>query len=1074
MDPRCTEDDEMRAQRPRADALLTLFAFLALLAIPRPFSPSLALLSAQTIDTSLYAGMRYRMVGPFRGGRSTAVTGIAGKPHTFLMGGTGGGLWRTDDAGHHWTSLTDKYFTVGAVGAVDVADSDPNVIYVGTGSACIRGNVSTGRGLWKSTDSGTTWRFIGLPESGAIGDIAVHPTNPDLVYVAALGHPFGKNRERGVYRSKDGGATWEQVFFQSDSTGAVDFAMNPANPREIYVAMWRAERKPWTLISGSSESGVYKTTDGGDTWTKLAGGLPSGVVGKIGLTVSPANPSRVWAIVEAEPGGGLYRSDNRGESWTRVSTDRRILGRPWYYHHVEADPKDENSLYALNVDMFRSVDGGRTFEEVQVPHGDVHDIWINPEHPEIFAVADDGGVVVTVNHGRTFSSLYNQPTAELYDVEVDNQHSYRIYGSQQDNTTISVRHNLAGHSLRPQQEWSHASGCETGPVALHRDHPDVIWSGCYGGVINVMDVGKDTRRNVNLYPENQGQAPKDRKHRFQWVAPIVVSPHDPNTVYHASQYVHRTRDAGRTWETISPDLTTNNKAYQEFPGGPIHADNSGVEVFNTVFALVVSPHDAGTLWAGSDDGRVHLTRDDGKTWTDISPRAMPALGTVNRIDVSSHAPGRAFVAVQRYRMDDWRPYIFRTDDFGATWTLLTDGRNGLPPDHPVRVVREDPVRRGLLYAGTEFGVFVSFDDGARWQPLQLNLPATPVTDMKVHRDDLVLSTQGRSFWLLDDLTPLRELAASPATRKTRLYTPRRTARGVMGDVLGELDLTRPDRLPFGALIHYVLTEDAPEVTLEVADAAGAVVRRWSSDSAKAAEARLPRIAAAKGFHRVVWNLTYPGARPPRGAAVGGGFGGGGLGIKAPPGEYSVRLTAGGETQMRPFTVTGDPRDPEITQADYDEQFRLARSVRDTLEALYRAIESLRTVRDQAQGIVDRAKTANRPLGRLSELNDSLKARLSGVEGDLTQTRAGQGLAVPSKLDAQYGALFNYLAGTGGYGPGSAEGRPTRGAYDRQRDLDPQWSVIHQRLDRVLREDLAAFNAEVTRLGLAGILTPPAQ
>jgi photosystem II stability/assembly factor-like uncharacterized protein len=1021
------------------------------------------------VDTALYGGMRYRMVGPFRGGRSTAVTGIAAQPHTYYMGSTGGGVWRTEDAGLHWTNLTDRYLDVGAIGAIDVADSDPNVIYAGTGSACIRGNVSTGRGVWKTTDRGATWKFIGLPEAGAIGDLVVHPSNPDLVYVAALGHPFGKNRERGIYRSKDGGANWEQVLFLNDSTGAVSLAMNPRNPREIYAGMWRAERKPWTLISGGPEGGVYKTTDGGDTWKKLGGGLPSGVVGKVGVAVSGANPARVWALVEAEPGGGLYRSEDAGATWTRVNSEYRLVGRAWYYTHVEADPRDENTVYVMNTPFFRSVDGGRTFETIEVPHGDTHALWINPDHPDYMVLGDDGGGMVTLNGGKTWSNNYNQPTAELYDVEVDNQHPYRLYGSQQDNTTISVRHNVSGHALKPVQEWQHASGCETGPVALHRDHPEIIWSGCYGGVINVMDVTRDTRRNVNLYPENQGRAPKDLRNRFQWVAPIVVSPHDRNTVYHASQFVHRTRDGGMTWETISPDLTTNNRAHQEYPGGPLHGDHTGVEVFNTVFALVVSPHDARTLWAGSDDGRVHLTRDDGATWTDVTPRDLPALGTVNRIEISPHEPGRAFLAVHRYRLDDWRPYVFRTTDFGRTWTQLAAGKNGIPANHAVRVVREDAVTKGLLYAGTEFGLFVSFDDGVRWQPLRLNLPATPVTDLKVHRGDLVVATQGRSFWVLDDLTPLRELAAGPTSGTARLFTPRDAARGVMGDVLGELDLVRPDPLPFGALVHYALTEDATDLTLEVVDAAGRVVRAWSSDSARAAESRLPRLSNQKGFHRVVWDLTYPGPRPPRGGP-GGGFGGG-AGVKAPPGQYQVRLTVAGGSQTRPLRVVGNPRDPGASQADYDAQFQLSKAVRDTLDALYRAIETVRTARDQAKGVVDRARAGGRELGRLAELADTLSARLTAVEEALTQPRAGRGLAVPSQLDSQYGSLHGYLAGTGGYGPGSAEGRPPRGAYDRQRDLDREWAAIRARWDRVLREDLAAFNAEVARLQLGGVVPP---
>jgi hypothetical protein len=671
---------------------------------------------------------------------------------------------------------------------------------------------------------------------------------------------------------------------------------------------------------------------------------------------------------------------------------------------------------------------------------------------------------VTLNGGKTWSSVTNQPTAEFYDVQVDNQDPYRLYGSQQDNTTISVRHRLSGHSLKPVQEWQHASGCETGSIGLHPDHPGILWGGCYGGVINRMDLVKDTRENRNLYPENQGVAPKDLKYRFQWVAPIVVSPHDPNTVYHGSQYLHRTRDGGRTWETISPDLTTNNPAWQEFPGGPINSDHTGVEVFTTVFAVVVSPHDARTLWVGTDDGRVHLTRDEGGSWTEITPAGMPARGTVNRIEVSPHAPGRAFLAVQRYREDDWRPYLFRTDDFGKTWRLLTDGKNGIPADHPVRVVREDPVRRGLLYAGTEFGAFVSFDDGARWQSLQLNLPATPVTDLKVHRGDLVVSTQGRSFWILDDLTPLRELAARPSAGTVRLFTPRNTARGVMGDVLGELDLLRPDPLPFGALIHYALTRNAGEVRLEVVDPRGRTVRVFSSDSARAAAAGTQRLSAGRGFHRVVWALTWPGPRQAGAVSPGGN------GPKAPPGSYQVRLTVDGAAETASFRVTGNPSDSAVTQADYDEQFRLASAVRDTLDALYRSVETIRSARDQARGVIERARAGNRELGRLPQLYDSLTARLAAIEAELVRP-AQPVRANPARLENHYSSLLGYLTGSGGYGPGSAESRPTAGAYQRQRDLDARWAAARLRMAQLLSTELAAFSAEALRLGLGAIVVP---
>lgn len=1065
----------------RHTALLSVLVAALFATLP---SPPLHAQSRPVVDPSLFAGMEYRMVGPFRGGRVTAVTGIAEQPHTFFHGGTGGGVWKTDDAGHHWVPIADDYLTVGNVGAIDVADSDPNVIYVGTGSTCIRGNVSVGRGLWKTTDGGDTWAFIGLPESGAVGAMAVHPQDPDLVYVAALGHPFGKNPERGVYRSRDGGTTWENVLFLNDSTGAVSLAMNPLNPRIIYAGMWRAERKPWTLISGGPEGGVYKTTDGGDTWTKLAGGLPEGMVGKVTVSVSRANPDRVWAMVEAEPGNGLYRSDDAGATWRFLTGESRLTGRAFYYHHVIADPGDENTVYVLNTRMYRSVDGGENFELIPVHHGDVHDLWINPLNPDIFVVGDDGGAEVSLNGGRTLSGVYNQPTAELYDVMVDNGYPYRIYGSQQDNSTISVLAFRKSNNLRPQEAWQYAAGCEVGPIAFDPDDPDVIWSGCYGGVINRMVVSTDVRRNVNLYPSNQNLAPKELRYRFQWVAPIVMDPLDSNTVYHASQYVHRTRDGGMTWETISGDLTTDTPEHQEFPGIPIHSDHTGVEVFNTIFSLAPSPHEAGTIWVGSDDGRVHITRDDGGTWTDVTPPDMPRFGTVNRIEISPHDPGRALLAVQRYRMDDWQPYVFRTDDYGESWTLLTDGTNGIPADYWVRVVREDDVQPGLLYAGTEFGLFVSFDDGAHWQPLQMNLPATPVTDLKVHRGDLVLSTQGRSFWVLDDLTPLRELAAAVGTGRgsaaagaassgtgsaanaVRLFTPRDVARGRASPPMSEVDLAQPDPLPDGALLSYVVTEEVQGLTMEVWDEQNRVAGRWRAGGSGAGGGGRPgggrggdsAFSAEPGFHRIPWPLRYQEDG----------------GVKAPPGEYRVRLTWEGGSEERFFRVLPNPSDPSISQADYEEQFRVTMEVQRTSREIREALESLRSVRDQAREAIAQARAAERELGRLVELADSMEARLAPMEGEMTSVDdptvpTGDRRPEGGGLDREYRSLFGHLNSGGGYGPGGTEGRPTAGAMEKKRDLDRSWVQLRDRLEVLQEAEIAAFNAEVSRLGLVGIV-----
>ncbi|MGD8699213.1 MAG: hypothetical protein PVJ43_07980 [Gemmatimonadales bacterium] len=1051
--------------------MLRNFTCISVLAIMTAYGGPLAAQgrgdSEASYDSLLFNALEYRMVGPYRGGRSTAVAGIADRPHTFFMGTTGGGVWRTDDAGHSWHNISDGYFG-GSVGAVAVAASDPTVIYAGGGSVDIRGNTSAGRGVWKSLDGGKSWVFSGLREAGQVGRIEIHPTNADLVYVAALGHPFGKNPERGVFRSQDGGVTWEHVLTLNDSTGASDLAMNPRNPREIYAGMWRGERKPWALISGALDGGVYKTTDGGDSWEKLEDGLPQGLVGKVGLTVSPANPDRVWAIIQNEPKGGVYRSDDAGRTWTRVNSDNKLRQRAFYYTHIVADPLDENTVYALNVEFFRSVDGGKTFESVAVPHGDVHDLWINPKDSKIMVVANDGGAQVTLNGGETWSSYMNQPTAELYDVIVDNDFPYRLYGGQQDNTTISVPAWISSNTLHPKEHWENVGGCETGPVGLNPDHPEVIYSGCYSGIIDRWDRTTQQRRWVTVYPQEQsGEAAYNLRYRFQWVAPIVVSPHDPDVVYHASQYVHRTTDGGMTWETISPDLTTNTRAHQDYAGGPIDHDITGVEIFNTVFALAVSPHAADEIWAGSDDGLVHLSRDDGATWNDITPERMPRLGTVDEIELSTHAPGRAFVAVHRYREDDFAPYIFRTDDYGATWSLLTSGRNGIPADFPVRTVREDPDERGLIYAGSEFGVFVSFNDGRNWQPLQLNLPITPVTGMRVQHRDLILSTQGRSFWILDDVTPLHEMRVAAAS-ESYLYSLRDAYRVNSRGVEPEGEPI-PDALPGKALIRYYLAkEPESEVRIEILDAEGGTVRLFSSDSAVAAAHNEKALEPKRGMNVVPWDLTYAGPDTLGGIEV-SGFSGG---VKAPPGTYRVSLTHG-TTQERDFNVLADPRlDGHVDADAYVEQFRLSIAVRDTISRIYGSIRQIRDVRNQLTAVAERA---GRDAEAVRQLADSLTATLTAVEEELRQTKNQSGqdmLRYPPKLDTQYLTLYSYVNGVDNYGFGGPEGRPTAGAYERFEDLNREWRTSRSRLDRVLETDVARFNALVQRSGVPAVSIPP--
>ena len=804
-----------------------------------------------------YGALKYRSIGPYRGGRVTAVTGIADQPYTFFMGSTGGGVWKTEDGGTVWENISDAYFEVGSIGAVEVAPSDPNVMYVGTGSGSPRGNISPGNGVYKSIDGGHSWEHIGLPKAGLIGKIAVHPQDPNRVYAAVQGNIFGPSHERGVYRSTDGGNNWEQVLYVSDSTGCSDLVLDPSNPRIIYAGMWRAERKPWTLIDGSQEGGVYKSTDGGDKWTLLKGGLSEGVAGRVGIAVSPANPLRVWVIREAkkEQEGGLFRSDDGGKTWERINRDHKLRQRAWYYSRVFADPQDVNTVYVLNTRMYKSVDGGKSFETIPTPHGDNQCLWINPHNPDIMIESNDGGANVSFNGGRSWSTQFNQPTSELYRVSVDNQFPYRVYGAQQDNSTITVPSNSPG-GITPKQYWYDVGGGESGHIAVDPYNPDLIYAGNYIGQIDRTDLSRGHSRNVVAYPQmHDGVAPRDIRYRFQWNAPIRISPHDPKVLYHCSQYVHKSKDGGQSWEVISPDLSTNKDAYHDIPGGPVQHDHTGVELYTTIFAFEESPLQRDLFWAGTDDGRVHLSKDGGKNWQEITPKALPQEGTINTIELSAHDPGRAFLAVYKYRENDFRPYIFQTDDFGESWKLLTDGNNGIPENHWVRVVREDPERKGLLYAGTEFGMFVSFDAGKNWQSFQQNLPHTPITDMLIHSDDLVVATQGRSFWILDDLSPIRHLADLGKKEKAALFPIRTAYRTQLRGFRGK---SVPRNSARGALINFFirdLPEEEDEIRLTVEDASGETIIVYSSEpDMEKEERKLPLI---KGINRLVWNLSYP-------------------------------------------------------------------------------------------------------------------------------------------------------------------------------------------------------------------------
>ena len=1011
---------------------------------------------SSTDYSKVFNDLNFRCVGPTRGGRSTAVAGIASAPNTFFMGTTGGGVWRTDDAGLNWKNISDGQIAVGSIGSIRVAPSDPNVIYIGTGSADPRGNVSIGKGVYRSTDGGKNWSFIGIEKGGQIGRIEIHPKNPDLVYAAVLGNPFGPSSERGVYRSKDGGKYWERVLFVNDKTGAMDLVMDPKNPRILFAGMWQVQRKPWTLIDGGPDGGVYQSKDGGDTWKKIEGGLPQGITGKIGLAISPVNSDRIWALVETPEDaiGGLFRSDDGGVKFTRINGNRELRQRHWYYTHVFADPKDEETVYVNNVSFLKSTDGGKNFETIPVFHGDCHDLWINPNDSQIMIHSNDGGAHVTQNGGKSWSTLYNQPTSEFYRVETDNQFPYNLYACQQDNSSIAVS-SAGGHYSGPDGgEWLTWGG-ESGHVAVDpRD--GTIYSGNYTGEIYKFDVKRGHTKIITHYPQlHDGLPMHEVKYRYQWNAPITLSTHNPDVLYHCSQYVHKTTDGGQTWEVISPDLTLNKKEYQELPGGPVQIDYTGVENYNTVFVLEESPFQQGELWAGTDDGLVHLTKDGGKTWKKITPPGLPELATVNSIDVSRHRKGVAYVTAHNYRLNDFKPYVFKTEDYGATWTSLTQG---IPGDWFVRVVREDHTREGLLFCGTEFGMFITFNGGKNWSSFQQNLPATPITDMQIKRNDLVISTQGRSFWILDDLSALQQYDESVSASTAHLFRPRIAYRTQIRSWGKEV----PTPAPYGAVIQFILKQKADSsnvVRLEISDAQNRIRKVYSTKPA--AGSREVSFKVSEGFNRIVWSLDFPAPEVTPGTVLGYGWP---RGPEAAPGTYTVKLTAGGKTIGQNFEVVADPRWASGTQGLID-QFDLSLKATQGMTEVHQAIRRIRDIRAQLNGISERATSVNKGES-IKKDAAAIITTLTALENKLTQTKS-KSSQDPINYPPQFDEQWNWLCIV----VGSQDGKPTQGCYDLYNDLKKQSDGFMEQL-KSAEVQLKQLNESILKEGLGGIILKP--
>ncbi|MFN8059335.1 MAG: hypothetical protein U0Q12_09220 [Vicinamibacterales bacterium] len=983
-------------------------------------------------DAAFFASLKWRNIGPNRGGRSITAAGSASRPLEYYFGATGGGVWKTTDGGTTWNPVSDAAFTTSSsVGALAVAESNPDVLYVGMGETEFRGNVAQGDGVYKTADAGKTWTKVGLEKTQAISRIRIHPTNPDVVYVAALGDPYGPNAERGVFRSKDGGASWQRVLFRDEKTGAVDLVMDPGNPETLYAGLWEAYRTPHSLSSGGPGSGLFKTSDGGATWTELTRrpGMPTGIVGKIGVAVSAADSQRVYAIVEALD-GGVFRSDDGGATWTKVNEERKLRQRAFYYSRIYADPKDRDTIYVLNTGVYRSTDGGKTYKSIRVPHGDNHDLWIASNDPKRMIEANDGSANVSVNGGETWTDQ-DVPTAQFYHVATTTHVPYHVCGSQQDNSSACVPSDGNGSYLYD------VGGGESGYIAPSLTSPDVFFAGAYGGHHTRKDVRAKQERWINPWPEDvMGHASAERKERFQWTAPIVISKKD-QALYHGSQHLWRSTNEGQTWTQVSGDLTRADPATLGPSGGPITLDMTGVETYGTIFSIAPSPLDANVIWTGSDDGVVHVTRDLGKTWDKVTPPDLPEFARISLIDASPHRAGAAYVAANRYQRSDRRPYVYKTEDFGKTWTsIVTD----LPANDFARAIREDPKRPGLLYLGMENGIYVSFNDGANWQSLRLNLPVTPVHDVVVQGDDLVIATHGRSFWVMDDISVLRQLSPQVASASFHLFKPADATRSVSR----------------GVAVDYYLKEKADAVKIEFLDAAGQVIRTVEgkpepegkgdakSDEADFGPPKPPKVTLAAGMNRYVWDMRYEGAAEFDGQIL---WWTTTRGPEGAPGAYKVRVSVGNESKVQDFALLKNPNVPSMTDADYQEQFRLAKQVRDRFN---QANEAVIWIRSMKKDIQDRADKAKDP--KIASAAQALTARLEGIEGEIYQRKASAGQDV-----LNYGVRLNNKFGVLQVTVESADSKPTDQSYAVFKDLSARLDAQLSQLDNALSVELGSFN-----------------
>ena len=999
---------------------------------------------AQEISEELYGALEYRLIGPFRGGRSAAVTGVPGKPNLFYFGAAGGGVWKTTNGGRSWSNLSDGYFG-GSIGAIEVAKSDPNVMYVGGGEKTVRGNVSSGYGIWKTEDAGKTWTSAGLKNSRHVPRIVIHPKDYNTVYAAVLGNIYKPTEERGVYKSTDGGKNWKKVLFSNADAGAVDLIMDPNNPRVLYASTWNVQRTPYSLSSGGEGSALWKSTDSGETWKEISEnkGFPKDTLGIIGVTVSPANSERVWAIVENKDKGGVYRSDDAGETWNLINDDRSLRQRAWYYTRIYADSEDQDKVYVLNVNYHTSTDGGKTYSSANAPHGDHHDLWIAPEDPQRMIMGDDGGAQITYDGGETWSTYHNQPTSQFYRVTTDNSFPYRIYAAQQDNSTVRIRHRTEGGSIG-EGDWESTAGGESAHIAVDPENPEIVYGGSYDGFLTRYNHETGTVRSISVWPDNpMGHGAEDLKYRFQWNFPIFFSPHDPDKLYTASNHLHMTTNEGESWEEISPDLTRNDKSKQKSSGGPITQDNTSVEYYSTIFAAAESPIKEGLLWTGSDDGLVHVSRDGGKNWENVTPKGMPEWMMINSIEPSVFDGGTAYIAGTRYKLGDFAPYLYKTTNYGKSWKKIT---SGISSEHFTRVVREDPEKQGLLYAGTETGMYISFDNGENWKTFQLNLPIVPITDLAIKENNLIVATQGRSLWIIDDLSLLYQLN-SVEKDQDHLFKPKASYRM---DGRSRKSATSGTNHPAGVMTYFFLKDpEGKKVKLSYLNADNDTIQSFSSEAEK------NKLEVSKGANQHVWDMRGEGAERLDGMIL---WWASTDAPQAVPGNYKVVLEVEDEVMRQDFEILADAN-AETDLAGMQKQYDFISSVNKTVDKAHQSIKKMRKVDAQLQDFQKQYKN-NEQVKPLLEKAKTLSEELSEIENALYQTRNRSNqdpLNFPIKLTNKL-AHLNSLVGMDDFPP-------------TQQDIavkDQLTASINEELnkfDQLLEEEVKAFNKEFNAMDL---------